>query len=772
MKIISHLKSAGLGCFPCRQDKTPKVKNWKEDAFLPENQLPPSNIWGLVIPPRILIIDLDLYKINKKEGRKITREDANQALGCTLPWNQSLIQKTQSGGEHHAFLVDHDDIAQNSSKLLEGLDTRVAGKGYICFGNKYTEVGLGIGGLVKPDSFPRLPDAAYEVLRRSPQKHSPPLPPTMKADVDIVKIKEALASIDPDCTRDQWRNVGFALKDGFGDDPKGFEFWNQWSKGDFSGNGTPQTYIEEDLIKQWESFKKDVPGRIRIKSLFYYADMYNHNQMSIDEISKLVGLNKHVGSSPHLPTIIHVNNIPPWVIADHPIVIDDNPRIKDKRPRFVDEQCIEGILKGEYGFRFKSFNGTPRWWSGREWEYIGKTDLINFITNSLPTRYRDMGRINKICEFFLHRISNTGILKPSKKIFFRDGVLDLYSGEFEQHKKENYNIGTLSVNYKDEGKTVEWIKFLHSILEKDDIKRLQDIILWFLIHHNFGIEKYVAFTGASRAGKGVILRVIKNILGIGFYGSFNFSALGTPQGHAALWKHQVVIDMEAKPPRREEKISTLETIQKVTSNETISSRVLFENEYKEGVVNCKIGIACNNLPIFSDDSGAAASRIEILKFTKSFLGKEDKHLFGRLSKELPGITQWALGARERMIVNNWIFTKTKSSIEEMIGLEKLTKILNPFKEDYLIIDPESRVSSKALYSCYKLYCENNKMSIWSETMFIKRLKDTLSDEKLEWCRYRENGVQISGVIGMKIIDSVLIPGISPSSAPLPPTSMS
>ena len=88
-------------------------------------------------------------------------------------------------------------------------------------------------------------------------------------------------------------------------------------------------------------------------------------------------------------SIIPVNNIPPWVIADHPIV--DN-----KHPRLTDYECVEGILNGLYSGRFKSFNGELRWWSGREWEYMRKTDLINFLFDSLPERYCNMSRIRQI----------------------------------------------------------------------------------------------------------------------------------------------------------------------------------------------------------------------------------------------------------------------------------------------------------------------------------------------------------------------------------------
>ncbi len=761
MNGVAEIKSAGLGCFPCLQNKHPMVEkgqDWRHAAFLPKNQLQKSNIWGLLVPPGILIIDLDLY-----DG--ITREDADKALNCKLPWDQALIQKTQSGGEHHAFLVDSGDypanISQRNGYPIEGLDTKVAGKGYICFGNGYTEMGLGIIGLSNPDRFPRLPDTAYDVLRRDNHQHNlEPPPPTMKADVDIGRLKEALKNIDPDCGRDLWRNIGFALKHGFGNDPKGFELWDQWSRGAFSSNGTPEKYKNKEMIWQWSSFKQYIPGGVTISSIYHYAGMTSpHEQMSMDEISKLVGKLEPTKQSPHTPTIIHVDNIPPYVIADRPIG-DKN------KTKYVDERCVSEILKGPYSDRFKKFNGTPRFWSNREWEHLGEEDLIKFLFYSLPERYRNIRHVRQIRDTFLYLIPKIKTPEPSKKVFFLDGVLDLYSGNFVPHEKNNYNTGTLSVNYRDKGTTVEWIKFLISTLEEDDIKLLQEMMGFLLIHHNLGIEKYIAFTGATRAGKGIILKILRAILGSGFCGSFNFSTLGTVQGHDALWQYQVLIDPEAKAPKREEKVSTLETIQKVTSNESISSRVLYKNEYRKGKVNCKLIIACNNLPVFLDDSGASASRIEILKFSRSFLGKEDKHLYKRLEKELSGITHWAVEGLKRLIANNGVFTKTKSSIEEMKDLKNQSTPLNPFIENYLIFDPDYRVSNDRLHETFNIQRSINKLPTWNRETFIKRLKNTLLGENLDWCRYMENGVRVSGVKGMKIVSPASMLG-----APLPPTSM-
>jgi hypothetical protein len=72
-------------------------------------------------------------------------------------------------------------------------------------------------------------------------------------------VKSALETIDPDCCREHWRNVGMALKSGGYD----FEMWNSWSA---KGKKYPG---EKELTKQWNSFRGSGIG---LGSLFYLAE--------------------------------------------------------------------------------------------------------------------------------------------------------------------------------------------------------------------------------------------------------------------------------------------------------------------------------------------------------------------------------------------------------------------------------------------------------------------------------------------------------------------
>lgn len=73
------------------------------------------------------------------------------------------------------------------------------------------------------------------------------VPPPLNLARD--QIIRALRGLSPDCSRDQWRNVGMALHHETGGSDEGLTLWDQWSS-------TGQKYKEGEPEKQWGSFGK------------------------------------------------------------------------------------------------------------------------------------------------------------------------------------------------------------------------------------------------------------------------------------------------------------------------------------------------------------------------------------------------------------------------------------------------------------------------------------------------------------------------------------
>lgn len=232
--------------FPVNDKKAPTVDNWQ--TYQGEVNTPK---FGIMIPKGAVVFDVDLYK-------GISYGDIEALLGCSLDWENSLIQTTERGGKHHAFQVPVNANVPNASDFggVVGFDIRSSGKGYIAAGENYKDETL--FGLVETlhdtVALPKLPGAALNVLNREELDESDlvimvtsqPLELTKEQVVEYVKKLDISYADD----RDLWLKVGMAIYH----QSEGAE-WG-WKLFDAFSKQAPHKYDEKANRKSWDSFGK------------------------------------------------------------------------------------------------------------------------------------------------------------------------------------------------------------------------------------------------------------------------------------------------------------------------------------------------------------------------------------------------------------------------------------------------------------------------------------------------------------------------------------
>lgn len=92
--------------------------------------------------------------------------------------------------------------------------------------------------------------------------------------VSVEGIEELLANINPDCGREEWRNVGFALHHQFDGGDQGLELWDSWSaKG--------AKYEDGECETQWQSFGRGTGEPI---TLAYLIKLGRKNSVEVADI--------------------------------------------------------------------------------------------------------------------------------------------------------------------------------------------------------------------------------------------------------------------------------------------------------------------------------------------------------------------------------------------------------------------------------------------------------------------------------------------------------
>ena len=239
-----------------KNEKRPAISNWQLSTML-LHEVTTDN-YGINILPSWVVFDLDLYK------NKSIKAELKLKTGFEIT-DSSLLQRTISGGEHHVFRYPSDDyeLTQGANLFgIEGLDTRCAGRGWICSGEGYEHCVDHITRSICSDDAIELPDNIFQKLikRTQPaqivQSQNDRSIPEISNRVDVEEIKSAIDYISAD-DRDTWIDVGMALQSV----PSGFLIWDKWSQ-------KSDKYDQGDMDYRWSTFRGQ---GINIETLFFHA---------------------------------------------------------------------------------------------------------------------------------------------------------------------------------------------------------------------------------------------------------------------------------------------------------------------------------------------------------------------------------------------------------------------------------------------------------------------------------------------------------------------
>lgn len=329
---------------------------------------------------------------------------------------------------------------------------------------------------------------------------------------------------------------------------------------------------------------------------------------------------------------------------------------------------------------------------------------------------------------------------PNLKVFFSDCVFNLATGKVEQHSIDNRNTRSLAVKYNTKPKCPSFKRWLKKTFsdDLDNVAYLQELIGWTLCRNNFGIEKAIMLLGPPRAGKGILLRLIRSLHN-GGASSFRFGNLCDDRTLSSMRDSYIAIDSDAVSPKKFDAHSVMGLFKVITSNESVPNKLLYIQDMQDSALNCKLCIAANSSPVLIDDSQASANRWLPLIFNKSFQGKEDTTLFNKFNSELEGIVNWAFAGLKRLVKRKQ-FKLPKASIEQLELMASEGGSLHTFISDELVIDKSYRCSEKDVWEQYSNWANRNGYEVEKRALIIRAVEDAVRQYGVR----RHKSVKING----------------------------
>ena len=149
-----------------------------------------------------------------------------------------------------------------------------------------------------------------------------------------------------------------------------------------------------------------------------------------------------------------------------------------------------------------------------------------------------------------------------------------------------------------------------------------------------------------------------------------------------------------------------------------------------GYLPTRIVMLTNQLPRFTDQSGALANRFVLLLLKQSFLGRENPTLTEELCEELPGIFNWSLDGLQSLRARGR-FAQPVASADAMREMEDLASPIGASIRDRCALGRGESVEVEALFKIYVQWSLDNGHKSRSVQTFGTELRAVRPEIRIE-----------------------------------------
>lgn len=299
------------------------------------------------------------------------------------------------------------------------------------------------------------------------------------------------------------------------------------------------------------------------------------------------------------------------------------------------------------------------------------------------------------------------------------GILDLRTADLRTATRADLVTRLTPVAPDPEHPTPRWDRFLEETHPDPEHRAYLLRFLGYCLTADTSEHAFGLWWGpAGRNGKGVLLRLLAAVLGehacdvapdtlfrgrnahptglLDFRGR-RLMILPETDDHGRAWDEQIV--------------------KTLTGGDTIRARGM-GRDFVSFRPTHKLIVACNERPVFRG-TGVFLSRVHLLPWPISFLGREDRSLEAELAAEAPGIlAQLAVHARE------WIDQRLvvpASMCTALADYRASQDVYGQFLEEVAELAPEDKISRTALYQAYSRWCDSAGETRDSASVFYRKV---------------------------------------------------
>lgn len=326
----------------------------------------------------------------------------------------------------------------------------------------------------------------------------------------------------------------------------------------------------------------------------------------------------------------------------------------------------------------------------------------------------------------LNLICDDKVISPSKYIAFRNGILNVESGDLLPFSTEYIITNKIPWDFNRYAYDELADKTLNKIACGDkQIRMIIEEMIGACFYRSQTLEGGKAFilTGTGSNGKSTVLEVIRRILGENNYSSLDLKNLDDRFSTVRIFGKLANIGDDIS----DEFISDVSTFKKIVTGDEIEAEQKGQPKF-DFKPFCKLLFSANSIPRIKDKTGAAQRRLLIVPFNANFSKKDDDYdpeIRSKLTNQSAIEYFINLGIQGlQRVLDNKQFTPSEKVEQE---LEDYAEKNNPVKtfikdceemEVMIAHEPVVKVFEK-----YREYCIRNGFTALAMNEFSRQMKN-------------------------------------------------
>lgn len=424
-----------------------------------------------------------------------------------------------------------------------------------------------------------------------------------------------------------------------------------------------------------------------------------------------------------------------------PAVEDDNTT--DTTYNLTDAGNSERLVR-LYGDRIRYCAPLKIWyvWDGRRWEIDETHGMLDLATQTARTIFNEAADAESVDEreaiakwairseslssrramvdgaVFMVPVRPDELDAQANLFNCENGTLDLDTGEFREHRKEDLLTKLSGVRYDPGAQCPLWLDHLNTIFrgDADLIGGFQTLMGYSLLQYN--PEQIMSILwGSGKNGKSETLKAIALILqdyAVNIESATLMQSRYTDAGRARpdVLRLKGARFTTCTEPEQNAVLSE-SLIKSVTGDHAVTARPLYGNPI-EFVPGAKIFLATNHLPKIKGTDNGIWRRIWLFPFIASIPPEKRQPEYGNIlfEQEGPGIFNWMLEGLRRY--------QEQGKLIQPVAVQRATReyriSANPvglFITERCILAPQERIGKRELYRGYEGWCKAKGWPAWT-----------------------------------------------------------